>query len=85
MAILSITIPNDCIDLLAKAYGYQSTVPNPAYDPNAEIPEPQTIANPQNKGAFLKERYISQIKDTIHAQKRQEAILAANIQEADIS
>jgi hypothetical protein len=71
MAILNITIQNTDVDLLAKSLNYQATI-------NGE-------PNPETKGAFCKAWIVGLAKERIRNQKRQDALEAANILEADIS
>ncbi len=69
--IPSINIPNADVDVLARSLNYQPTIDGQA--------------NPQSEGVFCKQFIVELLKERIRNQKRQDAIIAANIQDPDIT
>lgn len=64
------------LDAFVSAYGYQATVPNPAFDSSKPVDaqtNPQTIPNPQSKQAFFNRQLTAYIRDIV----RSEAIKTA--------
>ena len=61
-------------------YGYQATVPNPAFNPALPVDpatNPQTIANPQSKAGFFNKQLTAYIKDIVRSSQVQAAAATA--------
>ena len=71
---------NKVEDQFALAYGYQATVPNPAFNsalPVDPVTNPQTIANPQSKAGFFNRQLTQYIKDVVKSSQVQAAAATA--------
>ncbi len=71
---------NKVEDQFAAAYGYQATVPNPAFNPELPVDpvtNPATIANPQSKAGFFNKQLTRYIKDIVRSAQIQTATATA--------
>ncbi len=86
MASITFTIPageaTRVLDAFAAYHNYQDNVSNPAYDPDVDPPELQTIANPQTKAQFTKSKIIDFVKESVKAEEAR-AAKAAIVTAAD--
>lgn len=66
-------------DAFALAYGYQDTVPNPAFDPAKpeDRANPRTIPNPQTKKDFMEEKAETYIREVASTKEAEAAATAA--------
>ncbi len=71
---------NRVLDAIATNYKYQDTVLNPAFDDQLPVdPEtnPETIDNPETKGAFAKGQIITFLKENVKSHESRVASRAA--------
>ena len=92
MAIFSVEIPDDKVDLVLDSvsamYRYQEMVTNPEFDdqlPEDEVSNPAQIANPETKAMFVNRMVRQWLGENVKAhaskmaaQAAREAALAAN-------
>lgn len=83
---------NKVMQAFADAYGYQATVPNPAFAPSKPedpVTNPATIPNPQGQQAFFNKQISNYIRDVVKGQivktaAETAAKTAADAEEADL-
>ncbi len=74
------------IQRFCEAYGYQATVPNPAFNPQLPVDpvtNPQTIPNPVSNQVFFNRQLTAYIRDVVRAQGIAAAAEAAKKKSAD--
>lgn len=74
MPAVTINVPAEGSDALAKNYTYQAQIPNPVQDPGT--PGTEMIANPETKPQFAKRMIVNFVKDNIRAYRRSVGIEA---------
>jgi len=86
MAQIVIDIPNAVqarvLDAFSREYGRPDTVPNPAFNPALPVDpttNPQTIPNPETKGAFAKKQVARFIREVVQASEAKVAAEAARV------